>query len=332
MTWWLYVLIVIVIIIALLLLFAPQLFYPNVSTELTGPYKLNVDTPTFDSNAALRFVGSASSTFQGFFYVVPLLRTPTAIVCGTPGNPSCEDGRFQMCDCGKTRNCGSCKRNGYVSLFNISNICSLEIMSAPDAGRQGKALAQLAIQTETNMDASGNPVDASGGSVDASGSSTVSQNYVEFIPLPAIPLQRWVMITVVREGRRFDIYYNDKLVASKKTTYYIAIPDDKKAIHVGNAGFKGYAAFLKCMSSALHGGDVSSAYKKLSDTRGAPYVKLPEEDAGVVAGLQMPSFTMPTIPSGIGFQLPSFCPSGGCLTMPDVRPAQPWLEWDTDYA
>ena len=41
--------------------------------------------------------------------------------------------------------------------------------------------------------------------------------FEETIPLPELPFQKWTMITIAREGRRFDIYYNGKIVTSKRT-------------------------------------------------------------------------------------------------------------------
>ena len=341
MNWWFYALLIIVVIVALILLFSPQTFYPIDTANKTAVLKLNSASSAFNSNDAIQFLGGSTAIFQGFFYVVPLVRTPTAISCGTPGNPSCEDGRFETCNCRTSRDCSPCKRNGYFPLINISNICSLEIMTAPDAGRQGKALAHLAVQTETNVDSSGVPVDASGNPTDASGyrllGSGLSQNYIEFIVLPDIPLQKWVMVTILREGRRIDVYYNDTLVVSKKTTYFITMPEDRQPVLIGNQNIGGYATLMKCTSEYITAQEVQQTYSKLADTRGAPYVNIPDE--GVVAGgttvggaFKLPTFSMPQIPTGLGVKLPSICPSGSCTAVPDIRPAKPWLEWDTDYA
>ena len=38
----------------------------------------------------------------------------------------------------------------------------------------------------------------------------------EYLELPAIPKQKWVFIVVLREGRRFDVIYDNKLVASHR--------------------------------------------------------------------------------------------------------------------
>lgn len=44
--------------------------------------------------------------------------------------------------------------------------------------------------------------------------------HVEYIELPPIPRQKWVCITILREGRRFDVMYDNRIVASKQLEYY----------------------------------------------------------------------------------------------------------------
>lgn len=38
----------------------------------------------------------------------------------------------------------------------------------------------------------------------------------EIIPLPSIPLQRWICIGILRDGRRLDVVYDNRIVASKR--------------------------------------------------------------------------------------------------------------------
>lgn len=42
------------------------------------------------------------------------------------------------------------------------------------------------------------------------------QYATEILPLPSIPLQRWICIGVLRDGRRLDVVYDNKIVASKR--------------------------------------------------------------------------------------------------------------------
>lgn len=310
MDWWVYVLAILTVVILSVLYFLPA---TKMNASNLGPYDLSKKTTVFDANQVKTFEQTGSATVQGFFYVTPLQRTPTAITCNTPGNPSCEDGRFHTCYCGVGNNCDTCQRNGYAPLITVGDTCFLEILPAPDAGRQGKAMTQLAVRTKTTVDASGNPL-----TIDASGSRPNFQSVFEFLILPPIPTQKWVMITISREGRRFDVYYNNALVLSQKTLFNIATTADTTGIIAGNSAFSGYGAGFDFKGDSTSGSEVSAAYSKRSDTRGAPYVTLPA-DAGKLK------------PTG-GVALPSLCPTGGCFPGPTVRPAQPWLDWETSYA
>lgn len=289
-------------------------FYPSLFTKMTtsniGPYDLSSQKTLFDSSNVTTYESSGSMTIQAFFYITPLQRTPTAISCNTPGNPSCEDGRFQTCTCVSNTDCTNCKSNGYLDILKIGDTVALEILPAPDAGRQGKAMTQLAIRTQTNMDASGN-------AIDASGNRPLSRVYTEYLVLPPIPIQKWCMITIVREGRRFDIYYDDTLVLSKKTSYVLSTTTDTtKGIRVGGPGFTGYVAAANIIQSAVSGSDVVSHYNKETDTRGAPLVTIPEKTITQANGFP-------------GFNLPSFCLIG---CGPKVMPSKPLMDWETQYA
>lgn len=328
MPWWLYLVFIVVAITGGLLYYFPQWFYPTIKAGAKGPYKLNTVTSIFDNTQALDFQRLGNFTIQGFVYIVPLSRTPTAMTCNTPGNPSCEDGRFHRCSCGTSFECSKCDRPGYLPLLQISNVAYLEILAAPDAGRQGKAMTQLAIKTEYNKDVSGNQVDASGVPVDASGNSTVSAKYIEVLALPPIPLQKWVMITIVREGRRYDVYYNDALVLSKRTQFKLAETPSNLGISLGNPGLNGNAGAFTVYNTIQRSLDVSTAYKSMTDTRGAPNIELPQDSYTMVTRPMIPQLTMP---SGFGFNW-SPCPSGNCFDAPKIRPAQPWLDWQTSYA
>jgi len=310
---WFYALLLVAILNIVFLLtyyFAPQLYYPQVKSQLIGPLDLSKEGTAFDAASCSAFAEGAGATIEGFFFINPLQRTPTAISCNSPGNPSCEDGRFHTCVCASMTDCTNCSRNGYIPLIKVADVFTMEILSAPDAGRQGKAMAQLAIKTGTVADASGN----------------TSTSHIEFIALPAVSLQKWTMISIVREGRRYDVYYDGALVASKKTTYMMANIGSPDAVKIGHPGFNGYAALLNFYDFVRSGLDASASYSKLSDTRGVPYVQLPSDVIAATSSM----FAMPNV--SLNFKMPSLCPSGSCIHAPQVRPAQPWMDWDTEYA
>jgi hypothetical protein len=250
------------------------------------------------------------------------------MTCNTPGNPSCEDGRFHRCNCGNSVECSKCDRPGYLPVIQVSNVAFFEVLVAPDAGRQGKAMTQLSLKTESNLDISGTSVDASGVPVDASGNSTASVKYIEVLALPPIPIQKWVMVTISKEGRRYDVYYNDRLVLSKRTQFKIAESNSTLGITVGNPGLNGNAGGFIAYDIAQNSADVSKAYASMTDTRGAPFISIPPPPK-LPTQRKMPDISFSTPGLGLNW---SPCPSGNCLDAPKIRPAQPWLDWETSYA
>jgi hypothetical protein len=48
-------------------------------------------------------------------------------------------------------------------------------------------------------------MDTSGNAVDPSGNKPLSKVYTEHASLPPIPYKSGVFVTIVREGRRFDV-------------------------------------------------------------------------------------------------------------------------------
>jgi len=311
MSWFVYALILITVLaFGGIFYFNPSLLSGKSTASNVGPYDLSSLTTLFDSSNVKTYEASGSMTVQAFFYIIPLQRTPTAMTCNTPGNPSCEDGRFHTCTCASNMDCTNCKSNGYLDLLKVGDTVALEILPAPDAGRQGKAMTQLAIRTQTNMDASGN-------AVDPSGNKPLSKVHTEYLALPPIPLQKWCLVTIVREGRRFDIYYDNALVLSKKTSYVLSTTTDTtKGVTAGGPGFTGYVAGANIMQSAVSGYDVVAQYSKETDTRGAPFVKIPEK-------------TLIKANDNSGFNLPSLCLIG---CGPKVMPSKPLMDWETQYA
>ena len=61
----------------------------------------------------------------------------------------------------------------------------------------------------------------------------------EIIDLPPIPMQKWVFIAILREGRRFDVIYNGRIVASQRLKNYPVIISSP--LSVGQKGLGGSA-------------------------------------------------------------------------------------------
>lgn len=164
---------------------------------------------------------------------------------------------------------------------------------------QGRVCAIDPTQTQ------GNPVCQSDSS--ASGKKIMEETLV----LPHLPIQKWTMVTIAREGRRFDIYYNDSLALSKRTQNMVDVQSAFGPVIAGDPLLEGKVATVKVYSNKLSATDVSREYSTLADTNGQPYLESNQVNL------------MDYMP---------ICKGGSCLQGPKVRPSSPLMDWETDYA
>ncbi len=130
-------------------------------------------------------------------------------------------------------------------------------------------------------------------------------NGIETVQLPVIPYQKWTALTIVREGRRFDIYYNGELVASKRPSAYVRI--ELASISAGSANMRGKITNIYIAGRSYNKSDIAQIYTNTSDTRGKPYV------------------TEKIVPK-LG------CPSGLFCSIVSTPPENPYKRWQTQYS
>ena len=264
-----------------------------------GPYQLNTSKQVGDVRSSQTILTSSNTgSLQAFIYPVAYQRTGEVSMCSDgsnqqPGEPDCNSGRFGICACNGT-DCSKCKHVGYVNILNISNVIRVEMLSAPDASRRNAALVQLVVRTLRSKP-----------------SSTTTEVIEETIPLPNIPMQRWTMITIARDGRRYDIYYNASLVSSKRTQYMLDTNSAVGPIVAGDPNLFGSIAYIQVFPERLSTAQVSANFSLLADTNGKPYVSSPDVNL------------MNYLP---------FCKGGDCIKGISVRPPSPLMDWDTQYA
>ena len=319
-----YSILILIIIVLLILTFVPLPFTtPTIQNK--GPYNLHDSTNIFNSNV---FQNSNESCIQGFFYLENLKKTGIATPCSTtdPSLPNCNTGRYELCSCDGT-DCSQCYHKGYVPLMNINNVIVLEALGAPDASRQGKASIQLTLKTQSSgNDASGNaelyPLDAAGNST----SDNSSYLFLETFVLPPFPFNKWIMITINRSGRRYDIYYNDTLVLSKFSSSILYPNNLTQAINVGNEMIDGSCGFFNIYSYILSATNIKSQYENYVTTRGSPLFDInpPTSSFGKISLDRIGGNGLP--------QLPSLCGGSDCISSPTTSPAKPYLEWSSSYA
>lgn len=116
-------------------------------------------------------------------------------------------GYFYLLDGDKTKK----YTNDYTPIIQVDNNWFLEISQSPNGS---SSAARLRVQTNDN--------------------GTLHQ---EIIELPQIPKQKWQFIAILRDGRRFDVIYNNEIVASQILEYYPAIISSP--LSIGNNGLNG---------------------------------------------------------------------------------------------
>jgi hypothetical protein len=107
--------------------------------------------------------------------------------------------------------------NSFTPLLQVENNWFLEVAPAP-VGRD-HTTARLRVQTND--------------------AGVFKQ---EIIDLPNIPKQKWVFLAILRDGRRFDVLYDNQIVASQRLESYPVIISS--SLSVGNKGLSGYVSHV----------------------------------------------------------------------------------------
>ena len=239
--------------------------------------------------AANQFLKGGNGTFSCFIYLDNMARTASAVDCGTrPNQPSCQTGLYDPCKCTSFVDCTNCGHGGYKTLFSLYGVYRFEILHVPDASRQNSVSAQLVVQTET---------------VGSSG----KESYLETLSLPSLPIQKWIMITVGKEGRRIDVYYNDAIVSSSKMMHMISTMSPTGTICDGGAdGLSGVIAVMRMSEVVKTVPEVATDYTRLTDTRGRPLDIADDLDVFGTTKRRMDTSEI----------LHNLCLDGSCLSLP----------------
>ncbi len=125
----------------------------------------------------------------------------------------------------------------------------------------------------------------------------------EVIPVPPLPMQKWVMIAILRDGRRFDIMYNDQIVASHRLEYYPKVISNP--LRVGDKKMLGSAVNVIVAPYRMTPSEVIREMRHLSDTTGTPVATTPRLQLPPIPSLGLRSVCIPGIPCNGVTQAPS---------------------------
>jgi hypothetical protein len=96
------------------------------------------------------------------------------------------------------------------------------------------------------------------------------QQKTEIINVKNLPLQKWIYLGIVREGRRFTVYYNGEVITSHRLEYFPITTTS--SLKIGDPALRGYYVFPQLVGTSLNSSEMKK-YKDLSsDTRHKPYL------------------------------------------------------------
>ncbi len=91
------------------------------------------------------------------------------------------------------------------------------------------------------------------------------------IILDNFPLQKWVYLTVNREGRRFSVYYNDAIAGTKLFDSFYK--RDPAPVKIGGSAYIGRYLYPNLNSTVMRVEDIRKHIAATADTKGQPYEK-----------------------------------------------------------
>lgn len=176
----------------------------------------------------------------------------------------------------------------YIPIMQVIGNWSLEISQKPSGNLDTNA--RLRITTK----------DSSGAAID------------EIIDLPSISKQKWICIAILRDGRRFDVMYNNKIVSSQRLQNYPVIISNP--LLIGNKSLAGTAIHVIIADHRLTPTEVDRERLKYVDTN------------NMVIESNTIDMSFPNI------RLFSQCPPGLPCDPVTNTPRSNLLQWKTPYA
>lgn len=178
----------------------------------------------------------------------------------------------------------------FIPFLQVENNWFLEISHAPTTSNgNNKAAARLRVKTND--------------------AGAIKE---EIIDLPQIPKQKWIFIAILRDGRRFDVIYDNRLVASQRLDNYPVVMSSP--LSVGNKGLDGSVIHVIINGKRLTPTEVERERLSYIDTNNTVL-----EDNSI-------DMSFPSI------KLFARCPSGlpcDAITQP---PSNNLFQWKTPYA
>lgn len=177
--------------------------------------------------------------------------------------------------------------NGFTPIIQVDNDWHLEVAPAPMGANN--VAARLRVHTNDT--------------------GTLKQEYID---LPPIPKQKWMFVAILRDGRRFDVIYNNEIVASQTLEFYPVVISSP--LSIGNTGLNGTVIHVIINGRRLSPTEVERERVSHIDTN------------GTVLEADSIDISFP------GLKLFAQCPPGLPCDPITTPPKNNLLQWRTPYA
>jgi len=149
--------------------------------------------------------------------------------------------KYEVID--KTQQVGSYIRP--ITLFQFGNAVQFQMMPG---GKSTPPSTQLVIKTQGHKEK------------------------IETINVRNLPIQKWIYLAIVREGRRFTVFYNGEVITSHRLEYFPITTTT--SLKIGDPALRGYYAFPQLVGTPLSISELKNYEDLSSDTRNKPYLYL----------------------------------------------------------
>ena len=283
------VLVVASIVAALTLLYMKQpnqstTFYKITSTDPTVAL-LNSELPwNMKTPCSVRFAVNIESAPKTTHQIDCDVNTGTG-AGATSLRQSCSDYSYTTCKCTSAADCANCAlppNTGLTKLLWLGTTVNLYTSGYTSQSDKQNVQTLLTIKTAGN-----------------------GNTYIESVSLPAIPLQKWTVVTIVQEGRRIDVYYGANAVAGVYLKYPPVPANSSDMWLVGQmSGWKGEIGLFLPTKTSRTSNEVETDVAQLVDTAGLPFAK---NEMDFSFNLNLPS-----------------CLFGTCSTFPAIKAPNPF--------